>query len=278
MQQREELFKTLLSNEQSFGRLFCQISESEYSTLFYNTAFAADPVFNHFAFKPSLLSDTGATEERLEQAISDARFLTKDLELRASFFVEDFWPMSKQFEKECVAHNYRVSGGMEILSKVIGSSAERRKNSSRTGKASDSLQIKTVERSEDLVKWTDVFCRSFGIPESWRSELKVITNTILAKHKEDSLFLLLLWDEKTPSGCVLLHKSPRDVMGVYCVGTTPEMRGRGVARALLVESERRAEEQGCKMMTLQTVTADNVTGMYVSMGYAVQFKRSLLEE
>jgi GNAT superfamily N-acetyltransferase len=66
-------------------------------------------------------------------------------------------------------------------------------------------------------------------------------------------------------------------MGVYCVGTLPQKRGRGIARSMLQRSEVIAQSEGCKIMTLQTIESDNVTPMYLKLGYAMEFERNVLQ-
>jgi GNAT superfamily N-acetyltransferase len=69
---------------------------------------------------------------------------------------------------------------------------------------------------------------------------------------------------------------PRDFLGVYCVGTLPESRGRGIATSMLRAAEDYGAKLGCRYLTLQTVLSDGVTTMYIGQGYKIDFERDLL--
>ena len=49
--------------------------------------------------------------------------------------------------------------------------------------------------------------------------------------------------------------------------TRPSHRGRGVARALMLEAERTAVERGRTLLTLDTAAEDGAAGLYEGLGY-----------
>ena len=49
--------------------------------------------------------------------------------------------------------------------------------------------------------------------------------------------------------------------------TRPSHRGRGVARALMLEAERTAVERGRTLLTLDTAAEDGAAGLYEGPGY-----------
>ncbi|HVB13043.1 MAG TPA: GNAT family N-acetyltransferase, partial [Nitrososphaerales archaeon] len=65
--------------------------------------------------------------------------------------------------------------------------------------------------------------------------------------------------------------------GIYCLGTLPEKRNRGIAKTLMMTAEGYAARSGSKYLTLQTVVRDGVTPMYEKMGFNVEFERDVLQ-
>ncbi|MGI0092411.1 MAG: hypothetical protein ACREBS_11955, partial [Nitrososphaerales archaeon] len=58
-------FKSMLSNEREFDRLFCDVIQRDRFSLFFNERFADDPVFNHATIASAILEST--TEERQQE-------------------------------------------------------------------------------------------------------------------------------------------------------------------------------------------------------------------
>ncbi len=82
--------------------------------------------------------------------------------------------------------------------------------------------------------------------------------------------------KESAQGCLLAFVTPQNLMGIYCVGTDPKWRGRGIAHAMMCFAEEKARRIGCKCMTLQTVTSDGVSPIYKRMGYVTEFERNIL--
>lgn len=133
-----------------------------------------------------------------------------------------------------------------------------------------------VEQTKDVNAWVGAFAKSFRIPEYWIGELKKRTTQVL---NDKSVVLLLATEENMDegSGCLLFCEHPPHYLGVYCVGTIPERRSRGVAKSMLIYTESYARENGSDLVLLQTVRSDGVTPMYLKMGYTLDFERDVLQ-
>jgi ribosomal protein S18 acetylase RimI-like enzyme len=82
-------------------------------------------------------------------------------------------------------------------------------------------------------------------------------------------YLLALLDG-TPAGVAAMYTSG-DLAGVYGVGTVPEMRHRGVGRAMMARLAGIAGEDGARFVVLQTEAGSVVQGWYEDMGYELRF-------
>lgn len=255
-------FQNLLTNERSFDRLFCDVSNGSRFDLYFNDRFKDDPVFNHAVIDDSILSSTTDIDD------ITASMLFHEIKTEATrhhvpptVFVEEFWAKSRFVQKAAVQEGYIVGGSMEVLSKIIGA---------QSNFASDAF----VLESDDPKLWNQVFMSSYAIPPVWEEEL-IRREQMFSR--SDSTRLLLAWDaQKKPVGCMLTHLTPPHYLGIYCVGTVPEMRHRGVASAMLHKAETMAITCGCKYLTLQTISSDGVTPMYLKSGFRLEFRRNVL--
>ncbi len=65
------------------------------------------------------------------------------------------------------------------------------------------------------------------------------------------------------------------LMGVYCVGTVPEFRRRGVAGALLAHARALASSEG-RTILLQTLESDGVVPFYQRRGFRILYRKILM--
>jgi GNAT superfamily N-acetyltransferase len=256
----------MLENEQSFGKLFSDVYHGSDYLLFYNQVFSDDPIFNHAVISETLLDSKGISDEKISDLLKDTRIQAKKLDVPASIFVDEFRENALRLEKIGIEDGYRIFEKMEILSKNLGPEPD----------LSISGTI-NVSETKDVQMWNAVFVRSFAIPSTWGGELRTRGNRLTS----DPNTVLLLAKEKNSSvkasGCLLLHFFPPECAGVYCVGTLPDRRNQGVAKALMDRAESLASEKKAAFVTLQTVKSDGVTPMYLKRGYDLDFERGILQ-
>ena len=270
----------LLANERSFDGLFCETVELGRATLLYNSNFLGDPVFNHVKLSEDLMSDGEVRIEEFEEVLQEIDEVSRRLSLKSiTLFLEDFWANSSRFQTAAVETGYRIVEQMKILSMQVGRTVSSGEETTPNSRSSSKNQVSVFE-TDNVEAWNKVFMRSYQIPEEWKIELLRREKGFLKENGKSTMLLLALeGNEKEisrASGCLLLHEFPAHLMGVYCVGTIPEKRGRGIARKMLEESDLVARRRDCDFLTLQTVASDNVTPMYLKLGYNLDFERSVL--
>ena len=254
---------SLLQNEASFDRLFCDVLAQDTYSIFYNRYFSDDPIFNHAKFSDAVLESENYSSSEVQVMFQTIVDRTKEFQIPASLYAERFWNNARSLESDAIDFGFVIIEQMHVLAKTVGS--EKQKDS----------RIE-VSFTEDVELWNNAFVKSFKIPEVWIPELRRRLESALS----DPFTRLVVARESgfsEASGCLLLHNTPKNCMGVYCVGTVPERRSRGIAAAMMAEAELEARRVGCEVIVLQTVASDGVTPMYFKMGYETAFDRDVLQ-
>ncbi len=255
---------SLLQNEAAFGNLFCDMISGKFFSVYYNQNFSDDPIFNHVTFSSSILDSDNYNSGEVETTFKEAIGKARRLGVPASLFLDRFWRNSRTLEKDAIDFGFLIIEQMHILKKSIKSPLL------------EGVNEIAAQMTTDVNLWNGAFIKSFAIPQNWIKELE----RRLAQISRDPKTLLLVAIEKgasEASGCSLLHFDPAECMGVYCVGTLPERRGHGVARALMAAAEIEAMRRNCEAIVLQTIASDGVAPMYLKMGYETAFERDVLQ-
>ncbi|HET7147933.1 MAG TPA: GNAT family N-acetyltransferase [Candidatus Nitrosopolaris sp.] len=119
--------------------------------------------------------------------------------------------------------------------------------------------------------WVETFCRSFDVLE-WKSEVK----EKIELHFKKMILLLSYFrvsnSSAKPAGCAALFPG-QGLMGLYCLGTTPNFRGRGVAKKMVSVSLRTAQQERLELLFLQTFTNEGLLPLYKKLGFRFVYKK-----
>lgn len=253
----------MLLNERSFDKLFCDLYETRTLDLYFNDCFKDDPVFNHVVIKDSVLSSLeNENEEQTTMLLDEIKKEARRRNFSPTIFVEDFWKKSQFIQNVAVEDDYFVGGFMEILSKAVK-------------KMSETASKTTVQETKDFKLWNKTFMNSYSIPAHWEEEL--LRREQMFSTFNDTKLYIAKNPQNESVGCMLTHRAPLEYLGIYCVGTIPEMRHRGIASAMLSEAEQTAADIGCDYLTLQTITSDGVAPFYLKLGFVIEFRRVVLQ-
>jgi len=122
-----------------------------------------------------------------------------------------------------------------------------------------------------IPSWVDAFCKSFDVLE-WKSEIKEKIDLHFNK-----MILLLSYfrvgnSSVKPAGCAALF-SNQGLMGLYCLGTISNFRGRGVAKKMIGVSFRIAQQQRMDPLFLQTFTNEGLFPLYKKLGFRFVYRK-----
>ena len=119
--------------------------------------------------------------------------------------------------------------------------------------------------------WVDAFCRSFDVLE-WKS---VVKEKIDLHFKKMILLLSYFRVNNTYAelaGCAALFAN-HGIMGLYCLGTISNFRGRGLAKKMIGVSLQIAQQKQLDFLFLQTFTNEGFFLLYKKLGFRSVYKK-----
>ena len=125
----------------------------------------------------------------------------------------------------------------------------------------------------ELEVWSRTYLESFYGNEVLLEE--VLRSVRRSSLKRSNRLLLALRNGKV-AGTMALHVS-NGYTGVYCLGTVPSMRGKGIASSMLVAARDVASRLRTKVV-LQVFEADKVEEFYVARGFRRVYAEEILGE
>jgi len=129
--------------------------------------------------------------------------------------------------------------------------------------------VRAVLRSAS--DWVDAFCRSFDVLE-WKS---VVKEKIDLHFKKLILLLSYFRINNTYAelaGCAALFAN-HGIMGLYCLGTISNFRGRGLAKKMIGVSLQIAQQEQLDFLFLQTFTNEGLFLLYKKLGFRSVYKK-----
>lgn len=112
----------------------------------------------------------------------------------------------------------------------------------------DGLEIRPAENEQSLRSWVKVFTKGYGLSPDWEP---VVFDLWKKMGLEFPLRHYLGFLNGEPVSTSSLFVS-RGVVGVYCVSTLPNIRGKGLGSALTVKPLRDAREMGYRIGVLHS--------------------------
>jgi len=106
--------------------------------------------------------------------------------------------------------------------------------------------------------------------------LTAVANVVRRVMSSDSATLLEARRDRKVAGVLAIYRTPR-LAGVYCVGTVPGFRRRGIAGMLLGRANEIASSER-RTLILQTLTSDKAEQFYLKRGFTPLYRKVLMEK
>jgi ribosomal protein S18 acetylase RimI-like enzyme len=127
--------------------------------------------------------------------------------------------------------------------------------------------------SSTVKEWSQAYLLSFYGEETL---LPAVTSVVRRVARSRSATLLEARLEGTVAGVLAIYRTP-GLAGIYCVGTVPKFRRRGVAGALLCRAAEIAASEG-RRTTLQTLKSDGAEAFYLKRGFAPLYAKAFMRQ
>ena len=241
---------TLDRNELHFFSLWSKQKVSRRLTLLYNPNLSDDFLFNH-----ARLTDP---EETL--GYEDLKYVKK---FYSRFKIKPTLILNGKLDSS--QKRLLSKEGFKVIDTLLTMSAPTRFYSA----LESNFEI-SVCSEDELVEWVRVFIEAFSTP-SWLEELHKIAAKMV-KHPNCTLYLAR---HNGAAVGVAARYSVDGVSGLYCLGTTPKLRNRGVGSALVAHVISEAYRSGDQIICLQTLASEHSTRFYARLGFRRRYSKTI---
>ncbi len=243
---------TLEDNEQQFISIWSKRGLKGPLILLYNPNLSDDNLFNHALQKP----EATLTDEDLQYV----KNFYHGLNIKPTIFI-----LENRLD-EALKH-LLLKAEFKASDRLITMAAPTRLYTP------PKPHIKITPCSEDhLAEWIGVFTKAFSTP-SWLNELEKITIKMI---KNPNCTLYLARYKGFAVGVATTYRS-EGVCGVYCLGTTPQLRNIGVGSSLITYLTSEAYREGDQNICLQTLLSENLTRFYSRLGFKRVYDKVIYE-
>jgi N-acetylglutamate synthase-like GNAT family acetyltransferase len=222
------------------------------TNIFVNSDFPEDYFFNRIISKAS-------KSKVIYEGISNSNLFLTENALRGFFHLQN---LNKQVIKHLEKNHFHY---MDIIYTMV--------SPSKIGKLYRKAPSVNVKETNNIKDWNDIFCKSFLITRR-------ITNVkhVLRQNRERFIFLLAEVGEKNnrkiPVGCCLLFEN-YGCLGLYCLGTIPEYRNKGIARTVIKKSVETANLKGFSNVFIHTFLNDGYMNFYNKLNFKIVDKSTI---
>lgn len=127
--------------------------------------------------------------------------------------------------------------------------------------------------SQDIDQWSETYLLSFYGELTLKSRVIEVARRL--SRLERATMLVGELDGKT-AGVSALYRTP-GCLGLYCLGTLPKYRGRGVARSLLGAAQGIAAREG-RRLVLQSLLSEETHPFYTRLGFRRLYIKAFLRK
>jgi GNAT superfamily N-acetyltransferase len=130
---------------------------------------------------------------------------------------------------------------------------------------SKNFPIHKIEKNDSLL-WAKIFCKSYDCCE-WVDEVNRIVRNSYSKVE-------YLVDEEYNASCVALYEK-NSILGLYCLGTLPEKRKKGLAKLLINYALNKVKTRKLDFLMLETYQKDDLLEFYSKLGFVKLYEKKI---
>jgi len=206
--------------------------------------FFANPNLPNDIFFDKLTNITCLSEKMIDEAL----VLFEKNKTQPFVYVLD----NQKLEELLFKKNFRLYDTHHIMKKSISSKVEYN-------------PVHHITRKDSLL-WTEVFCKSYDCLD-WTDEV----NSIVRNSISDVDYLV---DSDYNASCVALYQK-NSMLGLYCLGTIPEYRKKGLATSLINYALNQVRDKNLDFLMLETYARDNLLKFYSDLGFEQIYEKKV---
>ena len=224
--------------DQSFTGIWSKTVPMECGILFVNPNLPNDIFFNK-------LTNIACLSEKM---IDDALALFEKNHTRPFVYVINNIELEELLHKK----GFRFYDTQYVLKKSNNSNLEY-------------LPMHHIAKKDSLL-WAEIFCKSYDCLD-WIDEV----NTIV---RNSVLEVEYLVDSEYNASCVALYEK-NSILGLYCLGTVPEQRKKGLAKSLINYALNKVKTKNLDFLMLETYQMDDLLKFYSQMGFEKIYEKKI---
>ena len=225
-------------NEFGFTRIWSKITKLECGFFFSNPNLTNDLFFDK-------LTNITCLSEKM---IDDALVLFEKNKTQPFVYVLDNPKLEELLHKK----NFRLYDTQHVLKKSVSSEVKHN-------------LVHHITKKDSLL-WAEVFCKSYDCLD-WTEEV----NSIIHNSVSDIEYLV---DSDYNSSCVALYEK-NSILGLYCLGTIPEYRKKGLAKSLIDYALSQVSKKNLDFLMLETYARDNLLKFYSNLGFEQIYEKKI---
>ena len=225
-------------NELGFTRIWSEMTTLECGALFLNPHLPNDIFFD------KLTNVTCLSEKMIDEAL----YLFQRHNTRPFIYVLNNPPLEELLRKK----GFTFYDTQHVLKKLAGNNLEN-------------FPIHHIARKDSLL-WADIFCKSYDCPD-WIDEV----NAIVRKSISEVEYLV---DSENNASCVALYEK-NSILGLYCLGTVPEKRRKGLAKLLISYALNQVKTKKLDFLILETYQRDALLEFYLKLGFEKVYEKKI---
>jgi len=226
------------SNDLGFTAIWSKTTQLECGTLFMNTRLSDDFFFD------KLTNITCLSEKMIDETINHFH----QNNMRPFVYTLN----NPRLEDFLLKKNFKFYDTQHVLKKDTILEGE---NSS----------IHHIEKKDSRL-WAEVFCKSYDCYE-WIGEVNKIVQNSFSQVE-------YLVDAKQNASCVALYEK-NSILGLYCLGTLPEKRKKGLATLLIKYALNKVKIKNLDFLMLETYQRDGLLGFYSKLGFEKVYEKKI---
>ena len=154
-----------------------------------------------------------------------------------------------EFEKK-LKQNFKFYDTQHVLTKIPESVT--------------ATQARKISHDESLL-WSEIFCSAYDCHD-WLASVDAIV-----KKSSNSIEYYI---DKSYSSCVALYES-NSMLGLYCLGTVPNMRKKGFAASLVEFALNQTKLRNLEFLMLETYGRDHLLDFYFKLGFKEIYQKNI---